>query len=485
MNPSTIAATAHDAPLLDAAALAHAGRTPATPFRIRLADGSELRVLRLLRVLPGRRVVGEALTAAGEHRLAKLFIDHRAARNWQRERDGIAALAAAGIPTPALAAATTLEHGGQVLLTEFLSGADTVLDHWRPLAARPPGDAEAVALLRPLFALLGRLHAAGLSHDDLHFGNFLCHADRLLLIDGDAVSAHGHGPLAEPRAARDLAMLLAQLPRTWDGHVAPLLAAYAETQPQPPGPSALAEALERERAWRLRDYLSKCGRDCTLFKVAKRFDRFSAVLRSEAAALAPLLAAPDRHIDTGIALKRGNTCTVAKVEIDGRPLVVKRYNRKSLRHALSRLWRPSRGWHSWREGHRLRLFGIPTPAPLALVEERWGPLRGRAWLVNEFCAGTDLLALLDPASEPPPPIAASLRTVFDTLHRERISHGDLKATNLLWDGASLQVIDLDAMQQHRSAASHARAWQRDRRRLLRNWPADSALYRWLDAELPR
>lgn len=470
-------------PLLDAAALRTAGRRPPAPFAVRLAGGGELEIRRLLRVLPGKRVVGEGVDAGGQRLLVKLFIDGNSARHWQRERDGIGALAAAGIPTPALVAASTLAGGGHALQSRFLDGADTLLDGWRPLAARNPGDAEAVALLTPAFALLGRLHAAGLSHDDLHFGNFLRHDGALLLIDGDAVRRHA-APLAEKTAARDLAMLLAQLPRTWDGATGALLAAYREENPQAPGETALARALQHERAWRLRDYLSKAGRDCTLFKVTQGFDRFTAVWRSDAEALAPLLAEPDRLIDGGTALKRGNTCTVAKVEIDGRPLVVKRYNRKSLRHALSRLWRPSRGWHSWREGHRLRLFGIPTPAPLALVEERWGPLRGRAWLVNEFCAGTDLLALLDPASEPPPAIAASLRTLFATLHRERISHGDLKATNLLWNGQAVTVIDLDAMQQHRSAARHARAWRRDRNRLLRNWPADSVLYRWLDANLP-
>ena len=66
----------------------------------------------------------------------------------------------------------------------------------------------------------------------------------------------------------------------------------------------------------------------------------------------------------------------------------------------------------------------------------------------------------------------------------RISHGDLKATNLLWDQGRIVLIDLDAMVQHRSVRQHARAWQRDRSRLLRNWPQDSVLYQWLEANLP-
>lgn len=106
--------------------------------------------------------------------------------------------------------------------------------------------------------------------------------------------------------------------------------------------------------------------------------------------------------------------------------------------------------------------------------------------MNTLCAGPNLLDHLAPhvASGPPAAESSALRTLFATLHRERISHGDLKATNLLWQDGRVVLIDLDAMQQHRSDASHARAWGKDRARLLRNWPADSGLHRWLDAELP-
>lgn len=473
-------------PLLDAAALRAAGRTPPAPFRIRLASGSELRVVRLLRVLPARRIVGEA-DLDGERVLAKIFIDQASERHWRSEHDGIAALTRAGIPTPEIVLVQSLACGGHVLLTRFLDRADTVLEAWRPLATRPPGDAAALQLLGPVFALLGRSHAAGIAHEDLHFGNFLRHAGRLLLIDGDAVRTGSGAPLPEPVAARDLAQLIAQLPYAWDERLAPLLAAYGEGNPRTPSQAVLEKALREQRAWRLRDYLGKTIRDCTLFSVSKRFDRFVSVLRSEAAALAPLIDDPDAWMARGVALKRGNTSTVARVGIDGRLLVVKRYNIKDRLHALSRCWRPSRAWHAWREGHRLRLMGVPTPAPLALIEERFGPLRRRAWLVTEHCPGPDLLTHLGPhvSGQPPAAEAAALPRLFRTLHRERISHGDMKATNLLWHDEDVALIDLDAMVRHRSEAAHARAWQRDRARLLRNWPAGSGLHRWLDENLPK
>ena len=469
-------------PLSNASHLCAAGRNPAVPFRIALTNGGDLIMTRTLRVLPGKRIVGDSVLN-GRRVLAKLFIDKDSARRAERERQGIVALAAAGIPTPALVAAATLPAGGHLLTTEFLDGATTLLDHWRPLADRLPGDADALSLLAPAFRLLGRLHRAGLAHEDLHFGNFLLHDGEIYLIDGDAVTTAA-APLAAKPAARDLAMLIAQLPRTWDGALAPLLAAYCDGGAQALTDAVLSRALRHERAWRLRDYLAKTGRDCTLFRVRRSLHRFEAVVRAEADTLASVLADPDRWVETGHPLKRGNTCTVSLVTVGARRFVIKRYNLKHFGHALSRAWRPTRAWHSWREGHRLALFGIPTPRPLALVEERWGPLRARAWLINEYCGGPDLLTHLQADSEPPPAEAASLKTLFDTLYRERISHGDLKATNLLWDGNKALLIDLDAARQHATIHSFKRAWRRDRERFLRNWPESSQLHRWLAATLP-
>lgn len=85
---------------------------------------------------------------------------------------------------------------------------------------------------------------------------------------------------------------------------------------------------------------------------------------------------------------------------------------------------------------------------------------------------------------PPADELSALDRLFSTLIRERISHGDLKGHNLFWEQGRWALIDLDAVQQHGSDASFARAYAKDRARFLRNWPADSALHRLLDQRLP-
>ena len=470
---------------LDAAGLRMAGRQPATPFTVMLADGTEIQVFRLLRVLPGKRMVGEGRWHDRQV-LVKLFIARHSARHWTRERRGIEALQQAGLVTPEILQASALPGGGHILLTAYVSEAQSLAEIWAGLEHLPAGNADGLAVLSLALRLLGRLHAAGLVQEDLHLGNFLQRGDELFVIDGDAVRSISPGQCVENLlASNNLAILLAQLPPSWDPCRPELLAAYVAGGGQRPADlRSLDEEVRRVRDWRLKDYLAKTIRDCSLFSTERSAFRFTAVVRSALENLQALMAFPDAVMREGQVFKDGGTCTVVRVTLAGRELVVKRYNLKNLGHALSRFWRPSRAWHSWREGHRLRFLDIATPAPLALIEERIGPLRRRAFLVTEYCAGSNLLTTLSPDEPPHAEMAQALVSLFRTLYALRISHGDLKATNLLWDQGRIVLIDLDAMVQHRSVRQHARAWQRDRSRLLRNWPQDSVLYQWLEANLP-
>jgi len=452
-----------------AASLRAGGRRLLAPCTIALEDGGDLAVERWLRILPGKRLTGVGRWN-GRPVLAKLFVAARGAeRHWQRECRGIDALKVHQLPTPALLAAGRLEGAGHFVLTEYLEGARN------PDAASPDE-------LAAVFEAAGCMHARGILQEDVHLGNFLLAGGGLHVIDGDAIR-----PARSERACLDnLALLFAQLTpadgRAWQDT---LLAAYRRGHPgHVPDAAQLAAAITRAREARLADYLGKCLRDCSLFKSARRTDRFFSMVREEADFLAPLMADPDAWLEQGVPLKRGRSATLALVELEGRKLVIKRYNIKGAGHALSRAWRPSRAWHSWVEAHRLRFLGISTPRPLALIERRLGPLRGRAWLVTEYCAGPNLQERLATAENAPAEIDAAVRRLFAQLAEAHISHGDLKATNFICNGEELCVLDLDAMKCHDSEGAWRQSWRRDRARFLRNWPAGSALQRQMDAALP-
>ena len=468
------------------AELCGAGRSPALPLDIELPEG-RLRLLSLLRVLPGQRYVGEAQWQ-GRRVLAKLLVGARAARQHAREREGARLLGEQRLDSPALLAEGLSGEGGW-LLFEFLDGAESLGAAWQALSEQPPLSAAQAALLGEALQAIGRLHARGLWQDDLHLDNLLRHAGRLQLIDAGGIRAATPGQSLPRAQARDnLGVFFAQLPAELDAHLDALLADYRRGNPALALQAAdLRRPIAQVRRWRLRDYLNKLGRDCSLFRVERDARGLCALRRSEGAELDALLDDPDRHIERGHLFKTGGAATVVRIDLDGRPLLVKRYNIKNPLHWLKRCWRPSRAWHSWVEGNRLDFLGIATPLPLAVREERRLGLRGRAWLVTEYLQGQDIIARFAALDGRLPAEAelVALDRLFATLLRERISHGDLKGHNIFWQDGRWALIDLDAMRQHRCPRRFARAYAKDRARFLRNWPADSALYRLLDQRLPQ
>ena len=477
------------------AELSRGGRTPALPLRVELADAAgpaTLSLDKLLRVLPGQRYVGVA-EWRGRAVLAKLLVGGKAARHFQRELSGARLLAEQGLATPLLLVDGLREGEGGWLLFDYLADARSLADEWREIETQPLLSAAQQALLGEALALIARLHGKGLWQEDLHLDNLLRHDGRLYLIDGGGVRAQTPGqPLPRDRVLANLGVFFAQLPVGLDGFIEELLVHYLLVNGEHALPlEALLEQVGKVRHWRLRDYLRKLGRDCSLFSARRSAAALRVVRREEEERLAPLLADPDAAIAAGRSLKLGGSSTVALVEQGGRQLVVKRYNIKGFGHWLKRCWRPSRAWHSWREGNRLAFLGIATPRPLAMLELRSLWLRRRAYLVTEHAAGEDIIARFRPylgnpgeAAAPPEHELRALDELFAALRRERISHGDLKGSNLLWQAGKWALIDLDAMRQHRRAGSFAPAYARDRARFLRNWPADSALYQLLDQRLP-
>lgn len=468
--------------------LVHAGRTPALPLTLHNRELGELVVEQWLRVLPGQRYVGQARWK-GRTVLAKLMVGNHAHRHYIRERDGAALLAEQGLPTPELLSEGWKAGEGGWLLFDFLLDAQSLWSRWQALGREPPLTDAQHAVLGSALKLIARMHLQGLWQDDLHLDNLLMHAGVLHVVDGGGVMAQRPGqPLDRPQALANLSVFFAQLPASLDPYMEELLVHYLLVNSSHALPmEILLKDIRKVRAWRLADFLKKVGRDCSLFSA--RINAFGAEVlrRDEAASLDTLLADPDALIASGHLYKDGGTATVARVDSgNGRSLIIKRYNIKSPIHWLKRFWRPSRAWHSWVEGNRLAFLGIATPRLLAVKEQRWLWLRGRAWLVTELLSGEDIIRAFQPYVDSTPPEAqlSALVQLFQALIRERISHGDLKGHNLFWEQGQWTLIDLDAVQQHRSAASFTRAYTRDRARLLRNWPADSALYQLLDQRLP-
>ena len=468
-------------PVIDTDRLRRVQRQLPVPFRLRLsaADAGESITCRdVLRHLPGKRLVCRASRANGEAVIVKLFLAPRHAwRHCKRERAGIAALQKAGIPTPALLSPTTLADGRTPLVvTSAVTGARSLRDCWSGWE-NPERRIQIMACAR----LMARLHRCGYIQRDAHPDNFLVAANQVLMIDGDAVRAKP--PLTFTRRQRslnNLAQFLIQFDPDAECWAPDALNAYEQQRGWAGRPKRilrLKRLMRRCRHRRLRRRASKVTRNCTDIAVRRSWRRYTACDRQwYAEAWQPLLDDPDQAMNAGQRLKDGNSATVVRIRYGGHTLVIKRYNMKNRWHHLRRCLRPSRGRTAWRNAHMLPLIGIDTPSPRALIEERWGPFRARAFLICDHQAGVNLSAywphngqITGPRIDALPALAG----LVGRLHAAQISHGDLKATNLIVDRRRVLLMDLDGLRIIRSRRRFKRHFQKDAMRLLGNWPKDS------------
>ncbi|MBN1142245.1 MAG: hypothetical protein JXB25_10705 [Deltaproteobacteria bacterium] len=401
--------------------------------------------------------------------MAKVFFSRFGShRQMNREARGLQLLSERGVPAPVLLGRHSVAGGGGVLLIEYLDPAERVMERWQAVCHEKAGSAAQMEVLEPLFALVGVMHAVGLCQKDLHLDNFLWHQGQLKTVDGGGIV-----PCRGVRKqAANLGLLISQLPWQSTDLISKLLVAYQGRSGSVPFTSSqLVKAAEKQRHQRLKDYLAKTLRDSTEFLVRKNFFRFSSTVRFSSSWLAELVQDPDKAMESGTPLKLGGGTTVVQLELDGHAVVVKRYNRGNLGRFLKRCWRISRARKSWLAGHRLRTLGIDSPQPLALIEERWGILCSRSWLVTEYIDGVNIFDLMSNYRKDTPPVGVmdAFVTLFKSLYRARISHGDMKATNLVWEDSRIWLIDLDGMKAHRYEVTFGRAWKKDKKRFLRNW----------------
>lgn len=446
---------------MNLASLGQAGRTPQLPLTLQLSQGP-LQLQQWLRTLPGKRYVAKGVFN-GETVLAKIWVGQRAKSKLETEQHGIALLKEQQLATPSVIESGT-EADGAWQLSQWLEQAQTLQELLRLESGHSICNSPVpLELLNDATQLLRDMHNRGVIQDDIHPGNFLWSQKQWWIIDAADIRA----ATSQQDALKNLGIFLAQLPENWQNSV---LDSYGLDSNTPEAAIAIKQA-QQWRAHRALDLANKSLRDCTLFRVQQQWRHFESQWREEAFELGEL----DQQLLKGKLLKDGGSSTVGLIEYGGRDLVLKRYNLKNWAHWLKRFWRPTRAWHSWWAGHRLRGLGISTPRPIALREERWGYCRGRGYLLTEVAPGRDILDTCQDETVTRE-VALQIRQMLEIFVCNKISHGDFKGTNLMWDGR-LHLIDLDAVQWHQSHRSWQNAFNKDIDRLLRNWPQGSMQHR--------
>ncbi len=216
--------------------------------------------------------------------------------------------------------------------------------------------------------------------------------------------------------------------------------------------------------------------DSSLYYYSKNWNRFIICVKSALSnEMKQCLDDPDSFIDKGVLLKNGNSSTVSSVKINNTQLVIKRYNIKDHVHAVSRAFRPSRASVSWENAHLLDECHIATAAPVAFLEYRCGFLRSTSYLITELKAGdrcSDYFNLDKYSDVDKKKAAYSIVDILKKLKALKITHGDLKLSNIIIYNTAASLIDLDSMKQHKNNASFLKAHEKDMSRFFLNWKND-------------
>jgi hypothetical protein len=208
------------------------------------------------------------------------------------------------------------------------------------------------------------------------------------------------------------------------------------------------------------------------FHVMQHWDKRIIYAREfDSAEFKQLIHNPDTFMQSGQCLKNGDSTTVTRVQLAAEQLVIKRYNIINHWHAVRRAFRPSRAAHCWHNAHVLNHYQLHTPNPVAMIEYRWGLIRRKAYYVMRFEPGESGLSTISNACiEQRERLLIDLQNDMQTMYTHNISHGDLKANNLLWtDQWGWSWLDLDGMRQYRFRFRFLKAWRKDMRRWLKNW----------------
>ena len=438
-----------------------------------------LELIQTLRVLEGRREVWLATVAGSSRRVVakRFFPGSKQEKESQREIRGLQELGGRRIRCPRLIFTAKDDELGLWVVADYIENSNELSD----IVLNCKDKELRQRVIREFFVILIEHWQAGVHQTDAHLRNFLWDGQFIYTIDVGLIRFKNVA-LSGFKKTKILEEMLGSYTVSFRDELLNVIPGICEEFDEQEllrriqgerfkRRVALAEKQNLRRIWR------KSQRECSQFLTAKQGQRKLICQRSlDSALIEKLKNDPDDLMLMGTRLKSGNTCTVQRIKWEGRPMVIKRYNPKSIFYRIRHCMMLSRAMRSWTNGIVMCNFGIPTATAVAVVEEYRCGLLERAYFLMEHFDGESISDYLNRKENDEPEFeraVSGLSQLFTCLRRLRIVHGDFKAKNILINESGLRLIDTDGLKFFVSSRSFFKLFYADFQRLLNNWPDGS------------
>lgn len=459
------------------------------PFDLELADGTFFHAEKVVRIIPKKRMVVFG-TWQDKMVVAKLFFHpHRANKHIKKDVTGIHILRDNKIPSPDLYyQGISADKRAHVLLLERIVDADNIEDVW----VQKKNTYELMRILQLMMIELATQHVLGVLQHDLHLKNFLVTKKNVYTLDGGQIEFFSHR-LSKKISMKNVALFLSQLGVGVEEQQEALYRYYAKARGWLVKNKDIPILFSMIKKWgyeRWQRYEKKIYRESSDFSRLHGWGYVGMYDRRYASCdFLNLINYPESAFKStsAVLLKAGRSATVVKMSVDNHEFVIKRYNVKNGLHFLRRCFRSTRAFSSWRLAQKLKLYRIPTATPIAFIEKRHLGLRGVSYYVMAYVPGGhvgDFLQAHQTDEVKMTRLIKRVTTLLKNLATLRITHGDLKITNMLLDSEDQPLlIDLDGAKEHTSAAKLNYAWRKDIKRFLQNFYSQPLFLKRFQKEL--
>jgi tRNA A-37 threonylcarbamoyl transferase component Bud32 len=393
----------------------------------------------------------------------------KAQREWQRTVQ----LQQRAVPTVKPVAVGQHPQLGSYFISEEIPQAQTLEQLLIALQTKQPGfTAMSKQIIAELAHFLAEMLQHGIIHDDLHAGNILVHAD---------VEGQRHWYLIDPYCTQakppsDNAALLHTLTLMGQS-LWPLIPAayrlYGWMLFRRASGFRFAREEERELLLQLQQRIDrrlyanwhqrarrcvKANRDFYELRM-RRFHAWAS--RSVPADwLTKFLYDPKQMMQSAQVLKQSRHGQVLRIDTPAMPITITQFRP---RHWLDRWlggWRTSPARHCYQMAYRLETASIPIAKPLAVVEQRRHGKLLSSYYLHEYLPDAERLDEYWQRADDSTRLGlvSQLAQMLRHLHAYRLSHRDLKATNILVRDGQLYLIDFRGVS-HSHWLSQRRRWK--------------------------